>query len=135
MPCEIPGEGKAAEAYFQDHQIRHKFDQILGWEEYDEPVKRAGHIIGIQGQKIGANAHIPGIGHTVPAVQLAQHFRKKRNILMIHIGMHKAFVTERENTVNDENGEHDQERYGEGKQAYPIAADAGPERRRTVRSL
>ena len=122
MPGKIPGKGKTAEADFQDDQIGHELDQVFIREKGHKPVEGTCHIIGVKRKKIRAHAHIPGIGKAVPASDFAEHFRKKGDVLVVHVRVHEAFIAKRENAVDNENRQHDQKRNGKGKQAGPVAS-------------
>ena len=48
---------------------------------------------------------------------LAQKFLQKRDILVIHIGVHEAFITERIDVIADKNRHHAQKGQQEGEKA------------------
>ena len=120
MPGQIKTEGKAAQTDFQGDQPGHEFDQISVRDQNDQPVEGACHIVAVQREKIGTDPHIPGIEKTFPIFQPVLHFRKEGNVLMIHVGVHEAFVSEGINPVDDENAAHDGEGNEKGEQAGHI---------------
>ena len=107
MLFQINAGCQPAQPDLDNHQIAHKFHQVIFRKQKCQPVQRTGQIINIQCQEIGTDPYLIRIGEPLSRLYFPQKLTEERHILMVHIRKQKASVSEGINAVDDKNGKHD----------------------------
>ena len=97
MSAQIDSKGQSAGRDLHDDKIAHELHQKRLRYKGCKPVEGAGQIVYEQSQKIGAKADIPGIVQVLSVFQLVHQLGEEGHVLVVHIGVQKAFVSERIN--------------------------------------
>ena len=116
VAAEIIGKACTGQTGFKHDHVCHKFNDIRLWTQYNKPVERAGQIIGIKGGKINAHSDVPAVEKTASAGQLVSELRKKRSVLMIHVGPQKRLLAKGKNPPLGKNDDHNDDRNKKSRQ-------------------
>ena len=111
-----PGKGEAAQTDFENDHVAHKFDQIFFGQKEHQPVKRACAVVAVKRQVIGAHTDAPGVVERLAVAHFPDKFFQKGDVLMVHVGVHEALISEGINAVADKNRHHGKKRQQEGKE-------------------